>query len=189
MAIKKKKIIKKEPKKMGAPVKYRPEYCKMLIDFMSRPIQEIKMDRTYYDVKWLSKDDIDEFEKDEDGMKRWFVKKEEHNVFANIFPTLERFAHNIGVHRETLREWSTITYPEDYKDVKLRGKLKYPDFSATYTRAIQIQESILVENSLSGNYNAQFAIFLAKNKFGWKDKTETDVNHAGNISISSIEII
>lgn len=81
---------------------------------------------------------------------------------ANDFPTIAGFAISIGVHRDTLLEWSNA------KDEK--GDLKYPEFSGAYKQAIQFQERYLVVNGLKGLVNSPFAIFTAKNVLGWRDK-------------------
>ena len=62
-----------------------------------------------------------------------------------IFPTLERFAANIGVNGDTLVEWAK----------------QYQEFSAAYSRAKDLQRTILIANGLDGSYNAQFAKFVA----------------------------
>lgn len=148
--------------KVWRPSKYDPKYCDEIIRFMSGTQHEIVVDRTFYTSK-------DEIEPDVDWFRRANVKKEEHKVFAQVFPTLERFCHNIGVHKDTLHEWCSI----------------YPEFSEAYKKARQIQESILVENALNNNYSANFSMFLAKNAFWWKDKTEVDQNIKAEINNTS----
>jgi len=109
-------------------------------------------------------------------------------VIAETYPTLQRFAHNIGVHIDTLYEWEKVRYSDNHPNKRFRRKLKYPEFSEALKKARQIQESILLENALSGNYNAQFAIFIAKNNFGYKDKSETDLTTNGqNINTTAID--
>lgn len=91
---------------------------------------------------------------------------------AADFPTLAAFACKIGVHRETLLEWSKI----------------YPEFSDAYKMAKEHQERILVQNGLKGGYQANFAIFTAKNVLDWRDKSEADLNMAGRENAPPIEI-
>jgi hypothetical protein len=99
-------------------------------------------------------------------------------LMPNKFPTLARFACNCGVTRDTLYEWATG------KDEN--GELKHPKFSYAYKRAKEYQESLLVEGTMNGAYNAPFAIFSAKNILGWKDKHEQEVTgaNAGPLVIS-----
>ena len=160
-------LVKLNVSSFWRPTKYRPEFAWMLIDFMSRSSHEVAINRTYYQNK-------------DNPWRTGWLKSEKHVVLTETYPTLQRFAFNIGVHIDTLYEWEKVTYPEDIKEVdtewnSLAGKLKYPDFSEAIKRARQIQESILVENALAGHYNPQFSIFLAKNWHWFKDKTETDV--------------
>lgn len=63
------------------------------------------------------------------------------------FPTFERFALNIDVCRDTLSEWRTV----------------HDEFSAAYKKCKDIQKEILIQNSLFGNYEKTYAIFLSKN--------------------------
>lgn len=129
------------PNPFGRNPKYKPEYCEMLINFFYAYVQEVYVDRKYY-----GRNDGAEFMRPgADGIKRGMLKEETHKVLGSVYPTLERFACQIGVHRETLREWASITYPTNYHIVKLRGKLKYPQFSASYALAGQMQEAILIE--------------------------------------------
>ncbi len=129
------------PNPLGRTPKYKPEYANMLVDFFYKYVQEVYVDREYYGRN----DGGDFMGRDRDGLKRGMLKRETHKVLATVYPTLERFACQIGVHRETLREWASITYPVNHKIVKERGKLKYPVFSAAYALASQMQEAILIE--------------------------------------------
>ena len=97
---------------------------------------------------------------------------------VNLFPTLARFATNIGVHRETLLEWAS----------------KHDEFSDAYKAAKALQEANLVEGAMCGVYSQAFAIFTAKNVLGWRDKTEVDqtvkseskVEHSGIVEIPGL---
>lgn len=96
----------------------------------------------------------------------------------NPFPTLARYATDIGVHRETLLEWAS----------------KHPEFSDAYKAAKALQEANLVEGAMCGAYSQAFAIFTAKNVLGWRDKTEIDqtvtsenkTEITGKVEISSL---
>ena len=100
---------------------------------------------------------------------------------ANDFPTLAGFAVKIGVHRDTLHEWSKAKNED--------GSLKHPNFSDAYARAKDFQEKFLTVNGLKTLINPQFAMFVAKNVLGWRDKQpdETDVVVNNNISNLSDE--
>lgn len=86
-------------------------------------------------------------------------------------PTLAGFACKIGVHRETLLNWSHQHKP----------------FFDALKRAKDHQERILVENGLMGGYDKTFAIFTAKNLIDWRDKVETE--HSGHITMTHEQAI
>jgi hypothetical protein len=88
------------------------------------------------------------------------LKSEYPIQMANEYPTFQRFAFSIGVNVDTLHEWKT----------------QYPEFSEAYTRAKELQESIWSVNALQNLYNSQFAQFIGKNCFGYKDKQEVDLS-------------
>jgi len=108
---------------------------------------------------------------------------ERTRMLPNKFPTLARFACNCGVTRETLHDWATAKNAD--------GELKHPSFSYAYKRAKEYQESLLVEGTMNGAYNAPFAIFSAKNILGWKDKHEQEVTGANSgplvISLNNLD--
>ena len=82
----------------GRPSDYKPEYCKMLIDFFSiEPTRDV--DTVY---------------------ERGQTKKTETKVLPNDFPTLERFCSNIGCDTSTLVRWSK-DYP-DFHSAYTRAK-------------------------------------------------------------------
>lgn len=84
---------------------------------------------------------------------------------ARDFPSLAGFAAKIGVHRETLLNWS--------KDEE--GKA---EFAHAYRLAKDLQENFVIVNGNKGLLNTAFAIFTAKNVLGWRDRQpgETDVS-------------
>ena len=105
------------------------------------------------------------------------INPETNNV--NDFPSLAGFAISIGVHRDTLLEWSKKTDPE------------FAEFSGAYKRVIDFQENYLVTLGLQGKVNTAFGIFTAKNVLKWRDKQpdETDVVVNNNITtLSDAEI-
>lgn len=129
------------PAPSGRPSKYEDRFVQELIDFFNvEPYKEVTV-------------------LDKNG-------GEKVQLVPNKFPTLARFACNIGVCRDTLYEWSTA------KDAK--GNLIHEDFSYAYKRAKDYQEAILAEGALVGSYNSTFAIFTAKNVLGWRDKSEEE---------------
>lgn len=81
-----------------------------------------------------------------------------NKVEANDLPQLTAFARSIGVSRGTLFNW----------------KNQFPEFLDAYNTATQLQEEMLVGNSLQNRYNPYFAQFMLKNCHGWKDKQEVE---------------
>lgn len=56
------------------------------------------------------------------------------------------------------------------------------DFAYEIAKAKMRCELWLEENLLTRNSNVVGSIFALKNNFGWKDKTEQDVNYTGDIA-------
>jgi hypothetical protein len=123
---------------VGRPTDYLPEYADQL--------------REYFDIEAGRDVEVENSKGEMQAVRH-----------AADFPTLAEFACKIGVHRETLLEWSK----------------KYPEFSDAYKSAKDHQERILVQNGLKGGYHANFAIFTAKNVLDWRDKSERDLNVGG----------
>lgn len=128
-----------EPAKLGRPTKYRESYCDEIISFF----------------------DEDPFTASEDNNG-----KPAYN--ACRLPTLERFAHNIGVHVDTLYEWASV----------------HPVFSEAKKRALQLQKDILVQNGLIGAYDKTFAIFTCKAVAGMRDGGEVNTEDAPPLAIN-----
>jgi len=95
-----------------------------------------------------------------------WMKKEE-NIWLNTFLVQEK-----GLYPQIISELSE----------------KYDSLSEAIKKAKAIQEGKVVKNALTHNYNATMSIFLLKNNFGWKDKTEQEVEHKGVESIK-IDIV
>lgn len=128
----------------GRPTLYRPEYCEQLIAMFS---VEAFTTESYTNGNG----------------------EERTRTVPCKFPTLARFAANINVDRDTLKEWAN--------KIDESGTLVHPEFSAAYKKAKDLQEALLVEGGLAGAYETPFAIFTAKNVIGWKDKQ--DMEHTG----------
>ena len=122
--------------KGGQPTKYRPEYCDLIIEHFTIMPQQTVYKRTYFP----------------DGT----VKSEDPVLLPEQFPTFEKFADSIGVHKDTMYQW---------------GK-EYKEFSDSLARAKQLQEHIWLVNGMSNLYNSQFAQFFGKNCLGYSDKQE-----------------
>jgi hypothetical protein len=143
----------------------------MKINLKSKKVKNIKLQKTEekdkggrptkYDPKYC-KLIIKYFDLEPYTIKRVeaFGKKFDKKVPSDL-PLLCGFAAKIDVDRDTLKEWAKV----------------HPEFSAAYKKAKELQEKLLVVNTMNGSYNPAFAIFAAKNILGWRDKVE----HSGNI--------
>jgi hypothetical protein len=87
-------------------------------------------------------------------------EKQEYKLVANRLPTFERFARQIAVNGDTIVEWSKV----------------YPEFSAAYNTAKELQKEFLIDNGLAGLYPPASFIFTAKNITNMRDKQEVDNN-------------
>lgn len=128
----------------GRPTEYKDEFAEMMIDYFNIEVENI------IDVPGIDKNGH---------------AITEQKVVVNKFPTLVRFASNIGVTRDTLYDWATAKNKD--------GSLRRPDFSYAYARARDLQEALLTEGGLAGMYEGRFTVFAAKNVIGWKDQIET----------------
>lgn len=115
--------------------KYKDKYCDDIIDFFSVEPIEVYTDN--------------------DGVQR---------MRPCVYPTMEKFAAQIGVIPETLIEWT-----------------KHHDrFRIAHAQALAMQRNILITNALAGGYNAQFAKFLASCTHGMVERTAVDVGNEGD---------
>lgn len=131
MATKKKTTRKGQGVGGGQPTKYREEYCEQMIEFFSKPSYE--------------------------GKK----KNNEDVKVAKEFPTFVRFAHKIGVDRDTLLEWKKV----------------HPKFSCAYKTCEDLQDSCIMENALHNRYNPAFSMFFLKCNRKWNDQPVQEHNH------------
>lgn len=103
-------------------------------------------------------------------MLKFFTRKlvDEKTLEPCRLPTFEKFAVDIGVHRETLANWCT----------------KHPKFFDTYNQCKHLQKNILIQHGLRGAFNPAFAMFVAKNVTDMKDKVEVDQSSEVKIVIT-----
>jgi DNA-packaging protein gp3 len=136
--MKRKVSVKKEPKSdVGRPTLYKPEHIDSFLEYFGRPPYEERLKKVV-----TKQGDIVELPVLE----------------ANDFPTLAGFAIKLGVHRDTLHQWSQ----------------QYPEFSDVYKRSKDFQENFVTVNGNKGLINTTFGIFTAKNILKWRDRFEED---------------
>ena len=135
----------------GCPTKYKPEYCQQIIDFFNKkPYEPIMI-------------------KAKDGEGEVVATDKNGRALFNpcSLPTKEGFAISIGIHRETLINWSK----------------KHTEFFDAIKKAEDYQKDILIQNGLIGNYDKTFAIFVAKNVTDMNDKQTVDnISSDGSMS-------
>lgn len=132
----------------GRPSKYDEKYCEEIIKFFDRPL----------------------FEYESQVVLKKGVPTEVKIKVPCRFPTFERFAFEIGVHRETLRNWCD----------------EHEAFFVAYKKAKDLQKEILMQNTLAGLYEKTFAIFTAKNVTDMRDTYNQE--HSGEIKMNRIDV-
>lgn len=85
---------------------------------------------------------------------------------VNSIPSVAGLAKYLGVHRDTIYEWSNA----------------HSQFSDTLERLKQTQEVFLIHHGLTKGYDSGFAKFLAINMTSYKDKVEQSIEQR-NIEI------
>jgi len=117
--------------------KYKVEYDQEIIDFFSKEPFEII--------------------KNADGEDCYTSSGKP--VFKPIkYPTIEQFAKNIGVCRDTIFEWARV----------------HPTFTEAKNIAMQMAENMVIQNGFVGSYNSTFCMFMLKCNFGYRDGGEID---------------
>lgn len=125
----------------GAPTIYMAKYCKEMME--------------YFTVKPYSIKKVAVFNKK--GEKTG----ETEMLDANDLPLFSGFAVKIGVHRETLLNWSK----------------EFPEFGYVYKICKDIQDTNLLTNGLKGLYNSSYAGLVSKNWLNMKDKKDVTTNN------------
>lgn len=116
----------------------------------------------YFSVDPYQKEVVKEY--DDEGNEK---SVESGKLISSDFPTLAGFAIKMGVTRQTLANWAE----------------KHPDFKFAYEMAKEYQENFLAVTGMKGIVNTPFAMFVAKNVIGWKDKLPEEKDEF-NINIS-----
>jgi hypothetical protein len=122
-------------RRVGRPSRYRPEYCEAILAHF-----HVELERSV-EVTRLG----------DDGTPVTVTE-----TVANPFPTFARFASEVGVTRETLRNWCAA----------------HDDFAFAHERARDLQTDLLIKGGLHRVYPANFAILALKNLAGWRDRPE-----------------
>lgn len=86
---------------------------------------------------------------------------ESHRVFKVRIPTIEGLAIYLKINKDTVQEWK-----------------KHEEFSVLISELLAKQATMLVSNSLSGDYNPMIAKALLA-KHGYRDAIDTDITSKG----------
>ena len=81
-----------------------------------------------------------------------------HIKQACDIPMLIKFAQTVNVPYYTMEKW-------------LR---EHEEFRRAYSHCKQLQERIMVTNTLHKLYDSKFAYFASKNMFGWRDEVQIE---------------
>lgn len=115
---------------------YQPKYCKMIIDyFKTPPYKEIKVD--IYDKKG--------------NLMQTRYEKEPNDI-----PTLEKFATDIGVTRQTLHNWREL----------------HPEWNEAFLIAKDLQKNTIIQNGTRGLYNSVFSKLVMINETDYTEKAD-----------------
>lgn len=146
-----------QPSCFGRPTLYKPEYCEQLLSYFEREAA----DRTPINLVVATSD-----------------KGQSFKPIARPFPTLEKWAHDIGVTTMTMRDWEG----------------KHPDFLAAVARAKEIQKQVICADGWTGLVPPATFAFVASNFTDMRQKTEqvaapsttntTTINVLGQLSDS-----
>lgn len=138
-----------ELKSNGRPTEYEPKYCKMIFDYFNiKPFETIE--------KIIK-------------LKNGCIMKTEEKI-PNDLPLFSKFASRIGVHRQTLKNWTKT----------------HEDFDNIYKMCLDIQSTILITNGLLGLYNPSYAGLVSKNFLNMRDKKD---NTSNNQSVKPVTYI
>jgi hypothetical protein len=157
-------MVGEAARSVGRPTKYRDEFVPQMIAFFNIRTQRV----------------VETPLKNKDGSVATDKKGNvltEKTVVTNEFPTLERFASELGVTRLTLHNWAHDTDDE--------GKPLRPEFLYAYARARDLQAALTIEGSYAGVYESRASTLGLKNLAGWKDQLETHVE--GTITTATAE--
>ena len=142
----------KKRAKAGQPTKYKPVFCRKIIEvFSAEPYEDVKLE--HFDVKT-------------DKVK-WVDKKR----MPRKLPTLVGFAKSIKVNYRTVYAWQDEncgSYQEEFSQVLMRAK--------------ELQKDFLIQNGLQGLYNPIFSKFVATIITDMKDKQEFDIGAAASFA-------
>ena len=127
-------------KPYGRPAKsskYKPEYCDDMFEFFAVKHYEIRECVSF---------------------NKFGQKSITYHESPGKTPYFIDFARQIGVHRDTMNEWTRV----------------HPEFGKTWKECKELQRNFLTENALRGNFNPTAYRFAAINYTNMSDKVEIE---------------
>jgi hypothetical protein len=135
----------------GRPSEYDPDYCDQMFEFFDIP-------------PFVMKETI--------SFNKFGNKCVTYVETPNPIPFFINFAKKIGVHRDTIQEWTHV----------------HPEFAEAHKECKELQQNFLTENAMRGNHNATAYRFAAINYTAMRDKVEIESkNTNNNITISQAD--
>lgn len=99
---------------------------------------------------------------------------------VNNLPTKAGFALSVGMLQHVLADYAAKLNDD--------GSRRYPEFTIAWASAKDSQEHILVQNTLSGHYNAGFAKFVAQNLLDYRESRDLTVVSSETKKIITINV-
>jgi len=82
-----------------------------------------------------------------------------YKQYGDLLPTVEGLAVFLGVHRDTIHEWSK----------------KNEDFSDILKKLMTLQAKILIQKGLQGKFSPSLVKFLLSSKHGYIEQSKMEV--------------
>lgn len=134
-------------KKRGCPTTYSHEYIEKVYEYVEQCVDE------EYEFHKTRGDKSDTYER---------------RIKVNL-PTIEGFAHYIGVPLSTLDGWRG--------KIDINGELVHKGFSVAIEFLKEKQKEKLIQSGLSGEYNPTIAKLVLSTNHGMREKNESEVTH------------
>lgn len=97
-------------------------------------------------------------------------------------PTIEGLALRLNISRDTVYEWAKPLVDETATEDEKHIRQQFSDIVSNLRAA---QGEKLIQNSLTGKYNASIAKLILSGKHNYVEKSEQDVNHGGEVTFTN----
>lgn len=140
----------------GRPIEYKPEMVDLTQEYLDSC-------GNYYEEISIPTSEVDK-----DGKKKPNIYKQ---VFKVKLPSKEGLSLHLGIHRDTIYEWSAL----------------YPEFSDIVEKVFAKQGEMLIHGGLNGDYVPMIAKPLLT-KHGYRDSQEVVGNDGKDLIPETIEV-